>query len=145
MSGATQFFFDLYILLVSEAEVVLGIQWLKILGPTFTDYANLTLHFVWMGTPIHLQGICENHITEVSSSQLKRLLDTKSNSAFYHLEMTSYITYNSPDFFDVPPMIAPLLQQFIHIFQEPQGLPPVRNISHQIQLIPQATPVNVRP
>jgi len=38
-----------------------------------------------------------------------------------------------------------LLQQFSALFQEPQGLPPVRDTDHHIHLIPQSTPVNVRP
>lgn len=35
----------------------------------------------------HLQGIRDNHITEVSSRQPKRMQDIKPISTFYHLEM----------------------------------------------------------
>lgn len=70
--------------------------------------------------------------------------DTKSISAFYHLEMTSFHPTYLPDFCMLPVSIIPLLQCFSHLFQEPQGLPPVRNISHQIQLLPDSAPVNMR-
>lgn len=66
--------------LISAAKVVLGIQQLKTLGPIVTDNANLSMDFKWLGTNIHLQGIRDNDIKEVSSSQLKRMQDIESIS-----------------------------------------------------------------
>lgn len=39
--GITSFVVDFYLLLVSGAEVILGIQWLKTLGYVLMDYSNL--------------------------------------------------------------------------------------------------------
>lgn len=47
----------LYILPISGAEVVLGMQWLKTLEPIIIDYASLTMNFNWLVTNIHLKGI----------------------------------------------------------------------------------------
>ncbi|GAV58488.1 RVP_2 domain-containing protein [Cephalotus follicularis] len=40
-----EFQLDLYILTIKGAEVVLGIQWLELLGPVITDYKKLTMKF----------------------------------------------------------------------------------------------------
>ncbi|GAV65420.1 RVP_2 domain-containing protein [Cephalotus follicularis] len=40
-----EFRFDLYILPIQGVEVVLGIEWLELLGPVITDYKHLTMKF----------------------------------------------------------------------------------------------------
>ena len=42
-------------------------------------------------------------------------------------------------------MLDRLLQQHSAIFEEPQGLPPVRPYDHRIHLLPDTAPVAVRP
>lgn len=71
--GNTQFFIHFFVLPISGAEVVLGSEWFKTLGPILTDYANLTMKFNRHGHPIILQGITTDNINAVSSSQLKRM------------------------------------------------------------------------
>lgn len=46
---------------------------------------------------------------------------------------------------DLPLEIQDLLAKFATLFQNPQGLPPARDIDHHIHLIPHFTLVNVRP
>lgn len=62
---------------------------------------------------------------KVSSSQLKRMRDINSIFAFYHLALTSTNQTNLPDYSEVSPALTLLLQRFGHLFQEPQGLPPI--------------------
>lgn len=50
--GNTTFTIDFYVLPISGANFVLGIQWLKALGTILTDYANLTIQFQWNATPL---------------------------------------------------------------------------------------------
>ena len=45
---------DLYALPLSEADVVLYVQWLKQLGPVIMDYNALNMWFMWEGKLIHL-------------------------------------------------------------------------------------------
>ena len=40
-----KFFMDLLILPIQDADVVLGIQWLKLLGPVIINYKLLTMDF----------------------------------------------------------------------------------------------------
>jgi hypothetical protein len=43
------------------------------------------------------------------------------------------------------PLLADLLQQHSDIFDEPQGLPPMRPCDHRIHLLPDMAPIAVRP
>jgi len=56
MQGMT-FEIDFYILPVEDYEVVLGTQWLQILGPIRWDFENLEMQFEWDKVPIILHGI----------------------------------------------------------------------------------------
>jgi hypothetical protein len=48
---------DFYILPLEDYEVVLGTQWLRILGPIRWDFETLEMQFVWDREPIILHGI----------------------------------------------------------------------------------------
>ena len=41
------FLVDCYVLPIQGAEVVLGVQWLQLLGPIVMDYHKLTMQFSW--------------------------------------------------------------------------------------------------
>ena len=48
---------DFYVLPIQGAEVVLGVQWLQLLGTILIDYHKLTMEFSWENETIQLQGI----------------------------------------------------------------------------------------
>ena len=57
---------------------------------------------------------------------------------------------SSPDLYLSPPpnthpALTSLLHKYHHLFQPPFGLPPERPIDHQIPLLPNTKPINVRP
>lgn len=86
--GNTQFLIDFYVLPINGADLVLGIQWLKMLGPTVTNYNSLSMQVHWNDSPISLQGITNNKASEISQTQLKRLHETKAVSSYFHLAMS---------------------------------------------------------
>jgi hypothetical protein len=47
---------DLFILPLAGCDAVLGIQWLRTLGPILWDFSALTMQFTWNGSPCVLQG-----------------------------------------------------------------------------------------
>lgn len=47
------FTMDLFILPIQGVDVVLGIQWLEMLGPVLTDYKQLTMDFTWQHQHLH--------------------------------------------------------------------------------------------
>lgn len=47
---------DLHVLPLSGADIVLGVQWIKSLGPILTDYNDLSMKFLKNGKMIELRG-----------------------------------------------------------------------------------------
>lgn len=137
---------DLYVLPISGADIVLGIQWLKRLGPIITDYDALTMQFSRNGHPILLRADAPTLPEDASPHQVKRFLPTHAAYAFFHIAI-------SPSPTPIPNHntthtileIASLLSKYNSLFQTPTQLPPPRDITHKIHLLPNSKPVNVRP
>ena len=52
----TQFTINIHVLPIFGANVALGVQWLKSLGPVLTDYNDLTMKFMSKGHIVELKG-----------------------------------------------------------------------------------------
>jgi hypothetical protein len=50
----TEFVIDYYLLPVEGCEVVLGAQWLRLLGPIIWNFAKLHMKFTWKGEETEL-------------------------------------------------------------------------------------------
>lgn len=61
---------DLYALPFSGMDVVLGVQWLKDLGPVTTDYTQLTMSFHLLGQPITLHANTPFQLAHASAQQV---------------------------------------------------------------------------
>ena len=138
---------DLYVLPIHGPEVVLGIQWLSLLGQVTHDYAALTMDFSWEGRRIKLKG-------DHSACRTTTLNTLQGLSAKSQLEEAFELFFLEKQGDDVDPVAAPdalpqsvtqLLQQYASVFREPVGLPPRRFHDHRIFLNPGAKPVNVKP
>ena len=140
---ATEFIVDLHVLPIAGANVVLGVQWLKSLGPVLTDYNSLCMKFFHAGTFVELQGGTETTLNSLSSSQFHRLLHNQPESLYFHVDVLH--DDNSMVNSDIDPVIQELINRFHPLFQAPEKLPPARPTDHRIHLVPNATPVNVRP
>lgn len=62
------FTIDFHVLPLCGANMVLGVQWLKTLGPVLTDYGALTMKFIANGKLIELYGDREKEVEQVSPS-----------------------------------------------------------------------------
>jgi hypothetical protein len=128
---------------------VLGIQWLKGLGPIVTDYAQLTMKFVHDSKFVELKVDAPSGPSDMSTEQLKRLLQTNGAASFFHLQVLPGPYDASAEFMEPPPHPCPeitaLLCRYSSLFQSPSTLPPFRPSDHQIHLVPNSVPVNVRP
>nr|KYP37756.1 Retrotransposable element Tf2 [Cajanus cajan] len=102
-----------YLLPIQGADVVLGIEWLRTLGPIISDFSVPTSFHLLSFQPI-------DHHTSSTQSE------------------TFTITHPLPNFHH-------LLQTFAHVFTTPTGLPPDRPHNHHIPLLPNATPINLKP
>ncbi|WVZ10734.1 hypothetical protein V8G54_015264 [Vigna mungo] len=141
---------NFYILPLRGADIVLGAPWLKSIGPVLMDYTQLTISFNHQDQPILLRGINHSYTDPISSPQLKGCLQTNSASELFAIQIipihepTPTIS-PLPTTSSLPPDITDLLLRFDHIFQSPPSLPPSRPTDHRIHLIPNFTPVNVKP
>lgn len=166
---------DLHVLPISGADIVLGIQWLKTLGPIITDYEALTMQFASKGQLVELWADAPTQPMNVSTQEIKNLLQTQAASSLFQLHISpgpfpsthTPTTSSSPfpltptpntsspptsktdppaSFFSHPdPDISSLLIHYRALFNPPSTLPPPRQITHKIHLLPNSTPVNVRP
>ncbi|KAJ0744829.1 putative nucleotidyltransferase, Ribonuclease H [Helianthus annuus] len=132
---------DYYVLPVAACQVVLGVQWLKTLGPVELDYQRLTLRFK-MGETVHLlEGT--KHATTGSVDPLtdKELSSIQGLGYMCQIELVQDRT-STPHY---PSDLRQLLSRFQRVFQQPSSLPPRRLHDHRILLKPGAGPVSVRP
>ncbi|WVZ01111.1 hypothetical protein V8G54_027180 [Vigna mungo] len=145
-----KFMVDLHVLHISGADVVLGIQWLKDLGPVVTDYSQFTMKFIRDGKFVEFKADAPPKPSDISAQQVKRILQTRGAAGFFHIRIlrttTSQILPNTQI---APthhmPQIATLLHKYSQLFQKPTSIPPSRSMDHQIHLLPNSSPVSVRP
>jgi len=146
MQGST-FQVNLFVLPLAGCDVVLGIQWLQLLGPILWDFATLTMEFNYGGLKCWLKGLqmgdewCLENADTFKVSQQKNKgvvlqLMTSSDEISENLQLVAAESSTSLD---------TLLQQFSDVFREPTELPPARQHDHQIPLLEGAQPVSVRP
>lgn len=79
------FTLNLYHFPLSGADIVLGVQWLKLLGPITTDYSALTMNFTHLVQPIALHVDVPLSLETTSAQQVKRFAQTQSISTLFHL------------------------------------------------------------
>lgn len=132
----------LYILPISGANIVLGVQWLKSLGPILTDYSTLCMQFIYEGRLVKLQGDHAANMSMLTSTQFRRLCKKQGPGLFFHIALV-FAESLLPHIDTLPPPIQTLLVQFGAFFQPLHSPPPTRPTDHHIHLIPQSTPVNV--
>lgn len=139
------FTISFHLLPISGVDAVLGIDWLKGLGPVTTDYAEFVMHFQHSGHDISLKADVGLGPEPTSANQLKRLLQTGSISEFYQLHVMDPAPLDPP--FSPHPIqsVEHLLHRYDHLFHPPSRLPPPRQVVHRITLKPSTAPVSVRP
>ncbi|GKE03848.1 putative unclassified retrotransposon protein, partial [Tanacetum coccineum] len=130
---------DFFVLPVAACPIVLGVQWLKTLGPIETDFEKLTLGFRLAGSSHKLQGLKMSELTALKSHECMGL-----NGTAMLLQISPIIDNPLPDHTPCPP-VQSVLFEFADIFQEPKGLPPRRFQDHSIPLLPGSQPVSSRP
>ena len=138
------FVIDFHVLPICGADLVLGVQWLKTLGPVLTDYTTLTMKFITVGHLVELRGEHEQALEPISSSQLRRMIDTNGTSMMFHIQLEPCQT-SQPDINPIPLEIEELINKYSQLFQPLLELPPSRDTDHAIDILPEATPVNVKP
>ena len=140
------FVVTLRVLSLSGADTVLGVEWLRTLGPIMTDYSSFTMQFTHSGQHVTLHADVLVDENPASAHQIKRMITTNATSGLFHLSPLP-ITQPEPalDPLHPIPAINELLIKYHSLFQQPSTLPPPRQHDHYINLIPSSKPINVHP
>lgn len=132
---------EFYILSISGCEIILGASWLKSLGDILWNFDSMLMKFTAMGREYQLQGELEPHTTVVICKAMTKLLRKEREAVMVQVTpMTSLKTDEA-----VHPQIQAVMQEYAEVFEVPKSLPPPRAQDHQIDLLPNAPPVSVRP
>lgn len=82
------FVVDLHVMAIGGADLVLGLAWMKNLGPIVTDYSLLTMKFMKEDQSIEYKGETSLRLREITCTQVRRLLTTDRAAAFFHIQIT---------------------------------------------------------
>jgi hypothetical protein len=125
-------------------DVVLGSDWLAQYSPVGFDYNSRALLLVKDGKQIAIPA-CDtlDTATEIQAHELDKIISKGATGFVIHsLNDCSDTTMKAVP---LPQEIEQLLQQYVELFNEPHGLPPVRACDHSIPLQENAIPPNTRP
>jgi hypothetical protein len=143
---------DLFLLPLAGCDVVLGIQWLRTLGPILWDFTELKMEFQFNLVSCTLKGLKQGpHMSWEEGDSFKlpkheqkglllQLIGQPNSSPPGHKHPSLMMQQPS-----LPASVAVILDAYKDVFQEPKGLPPHRAQDHSIPLQEGAQPVSVRP
>jgi hypothetical protein len=122
-------------------DIVLGVEWLRTLGPILMDFKELTMQFQQEGQKYQFQGLTVGSPEIISSHRMENLL--KKGHSGIIAQLHSIQAVETPS---VHPDLQAILSKHQVVFSTPQGLPPSRGVhDHSIPLVPGSLPPNVLP
>ncbi|GJR01060.1 putative mitochondrial protein [Tanacetum coccineum] len=133
---------DVMLLPLGGCEMVLGIQWLATLGDMQCNFEKLIMRFNYNGRQLVLRGIKNTHVHWIQGRKGMLKQDELSSMALcvYQVQLCQMESTGS-----VSAEVEQVLTQFDEVFKVPKDLPPQRSHDHQIPLMPNTPPINVRP
>lgn len=132
---------DFIVLELGNADIILGVQWLRTLGSCMVDWERNVWSFMYKGQPVTLIGDPTLHGQKVSLKTLTP--ERRVNRGGMEIECKKGETLGE-NAEVIPLIVAETLQQFEAVFQKPKGLPPVRGREHSIILQDNTKPINQR-
>ncbi|XP_056692219.1 uncharacterized protein [Spinacia oleracea] len=145
MQGVT-FVTDVLLIPLGSCDMVLGIQWLSLLGPISWDFNKLRMEFCLDGKQIMLKGLPTKKLKVVEGEPSAKLFSTAAQLCLMQVvDQTCLVTEIQQEKQEYEELNE-LKLTYSMVFEEPNDLPPVRGVfDHSIPLTPGTTPVNIRP
>jgi len=131
----------LYLLTLGGCDLVLGVDWLRLLGPILWDFVELTMKFQQGEKELQLQGM---RPTESTIEEAKSICKNHGSTC-KEVWVQLVIAGNPKKPTNAHPAIYQLLQEFKGVFEESTGLPPTRSHDHKINLLEGVQPTSARP
>ncbi|XP_026410459.1 uncharacterized protein LOC113305656 [Papaver somniferum] len=115
------FYVDFRLLPLGGCDLVLGEDWLRILGDITFNLAKLSISFLHNGQELTLQGTTTKpSLMMINSNSMKNFI-RKNTPA---LVGQFFLIHLSPTPPEVPTLVKDLLNRFVDVFEEPTQLPP---------------------
>ncbi|KAH9718390.1 hypothetical protein KPL71_022207 [Citrus sinensis] len=130
----------LYSLCITGLDMVLGVQWLEKLRSVVCNWKTLTMDFKWNNERRWLQGMGPQTIQATSLTEIIKEMRHGHSVFAICLQINKEVSL-----IGAPASMQNLLEEYVELFQEPNRLPPTREIDHHITLKEWAEPINVRP
>lgn len=92
-----------YLLPIQGADVVLGVQWLKTIGPFIADYTVPFMQFYHQGSLVTLHGSSTPDLIHASFHQITRMLHTNSIDTCHTITMLPIQQPTSPNSSPIEP------------------------------------------
>lgn len=73
----------LHLLPISDADIVLGIDWFQQLGPVVTDYTMLSMNFHHLGSPVELCVDVQTEPLQSFAKQFKRMIQLDLHHPYF--------------------------------------------------------------
>ena len=134
------FSLTLYFLPLTGLDLVLGIQWLELLGSMVCNWRRLTMEFSWENQTRRLVGIDGQ---EIQAASLNEISTGVCPGRVIFALCLQVIKKDPQD--NINPSMQVVLREFSYVFTEVPSLPPTREIDRSIPLKEGTEPVNVRP
>lgn len=150
------FLIHFHLLPLEGADVVLGMKWLRTLGPITVDFYIPKISFTYQNNAITITGDPKSLPTHSTYNKFCYLLHTDSIASIhlllYQPSNENHTIQQKPDpnsLDSLPPslsnQITPVLKSHVAVFKQPHGLPPSRLQDHHIPIIPNTSIINVKP
>lgn len=133
---------SLLVLTIGGYDVILGVDWMKLVSPVVFDFQHNNVIVSWNNKRIRLGQKARVTALTVVPENMKGKWVHKDDS--YFLIQVMAVTKTSPPE-AIPKEVNKVFEEFADVFAEPKGLPPQRSHDHIIFLKTDSSPVNSNP
>jgi hypothetical protein len=135
----------LRVLQVTGHDLILGMDWLNYYSPITYNGHKGEFTLTVQGTMVSLFTLPIPVELQYCVQDLNIQKEVLQGNSLFLAHLFSISSTNQSPSQNLPLEIQHILSQFSNVFAEPSSLPPARSCDHQIHLIPDSKPVNIRP
>jgi hypothetical protein len=136
-----KFSVTLHLLVLGGCDVVLGVDWMRRLGPILWDFGTLTMKFPYNQREVTLQGM--SPAPELLDARETMPKSTGASCKGVWVQLMEITGDQSRTL--MHPVVQELIEGYPEVFKEPDELPPTMSHDHKILLKDEAKSTCVRP
>ncbi|XP_074342098.1 uncharacterized protein LOC141679516 [Apium graveolens] len=133
------FYVDMRVLPIGGYDIILGVEWMKIVSPVVFDFEDNHISVWWQGKRTELNQKVK--VPKVKVVTRNREVNKGDTCYLIRVMVVNKIESKAK----MPEVVKGILEEFSDVFEEPKGLPPIRSQDHKILLQVGRAPVNCNP